>query len=548
MFGKVEVANIFAIDAARGKPLNIDVPEAAIKEGSVTDEAQILDSSFLIPHSAFRNRTVVIVGGGLAGLAAASALARRGFAVQLLESRPRLGGRASSFVDQATGEVIDNCQHVSMRCCTNFAQFSRELGFDDCFEIARELNFVGPRRSTGRAGEQGRAASEGRSRMARFSAVRLPAPAHLALALLRQTWLSFGEKLRIGLAMRKLARCRIERDEPFLDWLIRHKQSENARRCFWHVVLVSALSETLDRISLKQARKVFVDGFLTNRHGWEVAIPNVRLDVIYETRIRVALEKLGVDIRLKSGVDEVCFADGLVTSVKLRSGELRPADFVVVAVPQQSLPALIPGLANAPSIRAASQLETAPIASVHLWFDREVTPLKHAVFVDRLSHWVFNRTCGNVASDVRGVAGDDLKSEQAMRPDRGRWYYQIVISAARELASLSEAEVLDRVEAELKEVWPQAANAVRIHGRLITEHKAVFAPVPGIDDLRPSQKTDVPNLFLAGDWTQTGWPATMEGAVRSGYLAAEAVLLATGKSESLLADELPKSWLYRLLY
>jgi squalene-associated FAD-dependent desaturase len=449
-------------------------------------------------------------------LAAASALARRGFAVQLLESRPRLGGRASSFVDRTTGEIIDNCQHVSMRCCTSFAQFAFELEFDDCFEVADELTFIGPSNSS--------------NKRVKFSSVRLPAPAHLAVSLLRQSWLTMGEKFRIAMAMRKLSRCRIEHDEPLLDWLIRHKQSENARRCFWHVVLVSALSETLDRISLKHARKVFVDGFLTNRHGWEVLIPTVPLDEIYESRIRTGLEKLGVAIRLKAGVDTINVDNDRASSITLRSGEQLEADFIISAVPQNVLPILIPHWRDHPKIQAVSQLETAPIASVHLWFDRELTSLKHAVFVDRLSHWVFNR------------------SHESHTHKNGRWYYQVVISAARELEGLTEQEVLDRVENELKDVFCENQHVSPIHGRLITEHKAVFAPIAGVDERRLGQETEVTNLFLAGDWTQTGWPATMEGAVRSGYLAAECLLDSIGQHENLIADELPKSWLYRVLY
>jgi squalene-associated FAD-dependent desaturase len=397
-----------------------------------------------------------------------------------------------------------------MKCCTNFSQLACELNFDDCFEVARELTFVGPPTA---------------NHIAKFSSVALPAPAHLSIALLRQSWLTLGEKIRIAMAMRRLSRCRVEQDEPFLDWLNRHKQSENAQRCFWHVVLVSALSETLDRISLKHARKVFVDGFLTNRHGWEVSIPTVPLDEIYESRIRVGLESLGVDIQTKSGIEKITFENGRASAVKLRSGEPVPAEFFIAAVPQNLLPTLIPDWVDRPEIQTVSELETAPIASVHLWFDREITSLTHAVFVDRLSHWVFNRSNKD-----------------------GRWYYQIVISAARDLESMLEADVLDRVESELKEVWPAAEDAQRIHGRLITEHKAVFAPVPDVDKRRLNQATSVSNLFLAGDWTQTGWPATMEGAVRSGYLAAERLLDSVDKSEALLADELPKSWLYRLLY
>jgi len=189
------------------------------------------------------------------------------------------------------------------------------------------------------------------------------------------------------------------------------------------------------------------------------------------------------------------------------------------------------GASTASVVRPASlsealdQIETAPIASAHFWFDRPLTNLPHATLLDRTSQWFFNR-------------GQDTE---------GRHYCQVVISAAGELAARSEATILDEVEAELKAVWPEASQAKRLHGRVITEHRAVFAPLPGVDDLRPPQQSPIENLQLAGDWTQTGWPSTMEGAVRSGYLAARNILARHGQSFEL-PENLSASWLYRLLF
>ena len=208
---------------------------------------------------------VVIVGGGLAGLAAASVLAPRGFDVTLFESRPRLGGRASSIVDRETGRTIDNCQHVTMGCCTSFRHFCETTGCADLFETQQTLHFVEP-------------PSDRAPRIVPFRSVALPAPAHLSLTLARMPWFSLREKSAIARGLRALSRDRqSETDdsaESFAEWLTRHRQPEAVQSRFWHTVLVSALSETLDRVSVRHARKVFVDGFLSNRHGWSRSRPH----------------------------------------------------------------------------------------------------------------------------------------------------------------------------------------------------------------------------------------------------------------------------------
>ncbi|MBC8290668.1 MAG: FAD-dependent oxidoreductase, partial [Planctomycetes bacterium] len=220
---------------------------------------------------------VIVIGGGLAGLAAASVLAPRGFNVTLLESRPRLGGRASSIVDRETGRTIDNCQHVTMGCCTSFRHFCETTGCADLFDTQKTLHFVEPPHS------------DRPPRIIPFRGIPLPAPAHLSLALARMPWFSFAEKRAIARGLRALSRdLSSETDdskETFAEWLTRHGQPEPVQTRFWHTVLVSALSETLDRISVRHARKVFVDGFLSNRRGWEVSIPTAPLGEIYDERI-----------------------------------------------------------------------------------------------------------------------------------------------------------------------------------------------------------------------------------------------------------------------
>lgn len=491
-----------------------------------------------MPESASKNSTslptdsdrrVVIVGGGLAGLAAASALASRGMKVTVLESRPRLGGRASSIVDRETGETIDNCQHVAMGCCTSFRHFCEETGCSDLFETQEELHFVGP---------------PGQAKVVRFAASSLPAPLHLGASFLRMPWFSLGEKRQIAFGLRALAKDRSKTDRSFQEWLDGQRQSETVQRRFWHLVLVSALSESLDRISFHHARKVFVDGFLASREGWEVSIPTVPLDDVYETRIAAALLKYGADIRMKSGVRRLIMGDERLTSVELRDGSQVQGDEFVLAVPQYLVKSMLPEeLAEHADVAALDKLETAPIASVHLWYDQPLTELPHATFVDRLSQWMFNRTVLTDSSNTT-TSGDQTGQQE----DGEGCRLQVVISAAHDLSAMSEQEVIAKVDSELREVWPENRETRLLKGRMITEHRAVFSPLPGVDEIRPVQQSPISNLQFAGDWTRTGWPATMEGAVRSGYLAAENVLNKSGSSESVVPAELASARLYRWLF
>lgn len=475
---------------------------------------------------------VIVIGGGLAGLAASVALAQSGVKVTLLESRPRLGGRASSFEDAATGELIDNCQHVAMGCCTNFRHFCQVTGIEASFRRERELFFVAPPALT----------TNNRSDVCRFSAMPLPAPLHLAAAFLRLSYLTWREKLALARGLKALARERAEtaRQRNFADWLAEQQQPTNVIERFWWVVLVSALSESLDRVSVAAAQKVFVDGFLANRHGWELSLPTVPLDELYSGQLTGWLTSHGVEVRLKTGVERLVLENDRVTAVELRNGERLSAQQFVLAVPQHRVRSFLPDeWQNKSPFDRLDQLETAPIASVHLWFDRPITQLPHAVLVGRLSQWMFNRGEGRGVRGERVQADGPQPSALSSRP----FYYQVIISNAREVAQRPQAEVIAEVVAELKAIWPEAASAELRHSRMIVEHTAVFSPKPGSEEFRPAQQSPISNLQLAGDWTQTGWPATMEGAVRSGFLSAENIARSFERETRMLQPDLPVSWL-----
>jgi squalene-associated FAD-dependent desaturase len=465
---------------------------------------------------------VLIVGGGLAGLSAAVALANRGLKITLLESRPRLGGRASSFTDPTTGEPVDNCQHVSMACCTNLADFCRRVGTSALFRREPAVVFLGPD-----------------GRLSRLAAGPLPAPFHLAGSFLRARYLSLADKLRVayGLARLRWKPGRGESaDEPFADWLLRHGQTARTMNRYWATVLVSALNERLEQMDVGHARKVFLDGFLRNRNGFQMEIPLVPLGELYGTRLETWLCAHDIELRLKTGVRSI-EPDG--RGVALRSGEQIATDFLVLAVPFDRIQGLIPdGLgARIPGVAGLGDLRASPITGVHLWFDRPVCPLDHVVIVGRLIQWVFNHTA------IQGRAVPAMGREGEVQGQ----YLQLVISAAYDLLTLDNAAILAAVLAELAEIWPAARSARLLRSWVVTEHGATFAVRPGVDAIRPPQRTAVTGLFLAGDWTATGWPATMEGAVRSGYLVAEGILQDLGRPESIVRPGLPTTRLARWL-
>jgi uncharacterized protein with NAD-binding domain and iron-sulfur cluster len=237
-------------------------------------------------------------------------------------------------------------------------------------------------------------------------------------------------------------------------------------------------------------------------------------------------------VQLTTGVRSVDLdEEGSISGVTLRSGEAVRADFVIVSVPfDRVLPLLPPAVsARLPALQRLAMLEASPITGVHLWFDRAVCPHDHVAVLGRLVQWVFNHTA------LQGRRGSE----------EGGQYLQLVISAAYDLLALDNATIRDTLLAELAELWPAARESRLVRWRVVTEHGATFAVRPGVDALRPAQRTAVEGLFLAGDWTSTGWPATMEGAVRSGYRAAEGVLQDLGTPLPLVVADLPASPLAR---
>ena len=469
--------------------------------------------------------SVCVIGGGLSGLAAATALCSRGFRVELFEARRQLGGRAGSFYEENSDQLVDHCQHVGMGCCTNLADFCRRTGIDQHLRRDRVIRFI---------------ARDGRRCDLRGTRW-LPAPLHLLPALWGLKFLRWKDRLHVATTLLRLARepaadasTDAKNEVSIGDWLNQQGVSAESVDRFWSVVLVSALGETVERASLSAARKVFVDGFMSANDSYEVLVPSVPLGQLYGNQLIRWLVERGVTVHQNTAVRQLVGSHARIDAVTFSNGRSLAFDDYILAVPwRKAVPLLAPQVAETLQLDSGiERIQSSPITAIHLWLDRPIMDAPHAVLIDCLAQWVFSRP-SNLRQDGEAAAGH---------------YYQVVISASRQLAGRPRDEVLREIMEDLSAVWPTAAAAEIVDWRMVTQRDALFSAAPGLDRWRPEQQTDIPNLMLAGDWTRTGWPSTMEGAVRSGYLAAEAVLRRCGRSDSALVDDLPRGWLTRLLW
>ncbi len=465
------------------------------------------------------SQSVTIVGGGLAGLSAACALADSGYQVQLLERRPYVGGRASSYEHPGTGEVIDNCQHVLIGRCTNLIDLYRRLDSLDAIRWYDHFTFIEP---------------GGRRTLLQPSS--LPAPLHTSLAFLRAPAFSFRDKLAIARGMSAfLTSIPEDTGENFAHWLHRHGQTPRAISRFWHPVLVSALNEDLDRISVKYAGKVFRESFLLSPEAGRMGIPGIPLSDLYGRAIDYLRARSG-EVYLRTGVDSIEPVDSSEpeTGWLIRSGDRTfTSDTVVLALSFEALAALLPVLPrNAHSENLAAdlaQFEHSPITGIHLWFDREITELEHAVLLDSTIQWLFNKS----------------KLQPAHRTQQGS-YIELVVSSSKSLVPMQRQEIIDLALRELAQFFPVVNSARLEKAAVVKEVRATYSVRPQIDRIRPDAQSPWPGIYLAGDFTATGWPSTMEAAVRSGYLAAEALSRDAGVEKKFLVPDLPHTGLMRI--
>lgn len=474
--------------------------------------------------SSLTNRPrVVIVGGGIAGLSTAMALSSPlavggkplEWDIVLVESKSKAGGRAGSFTDPISGETLDYCQHVAMGCCTNLLSLLREAELIDHFTRYDELQFYHP--STG---------------ISPFRPSRwLPAPLHLHSALAGLKYLSRKQRNQIRRGLWTLMRTNPNAlaQSDAASWLAQNGQDADVRTRFWDPILVSALGDVPQRVAMAAARKVIIDGFTATRGASDVWVPNRKLAEIFGVAMVQRLESRGVHVRSGSLVRKILaptHTDAVDRArVQLSNNETITADHVVIATSWRAASRLLASLGSgnvSPAIATwhdeltatLASIEPSPITGLHLWFDRALTGYPHVVMVGTTAHWLFRDP---VRSTVDHVAGH---------------YYQVVISGPHALSDASREVLIEQVVGELRAAFPEARNAALLHSRVVTDPAAVFRLSPNLDSLRPPSSTPLNWLHLAGDYIQTGWPATMEGAVISGRMAAESIVRQSARGSS----------------
>ncbi len=481
-------------------------------------------------------KTAIVVGGGLAGIATALALAKQGVKVQLLEARRRLGGRTGSFTQSLSekgsdplrrgqklnendpppkgqtpfrtgsqpdsNETVDYCQHVGMGCCTNLRQLIDWLGQREQWETHRSLHFYGP------DGNYQRLAS----------LPLLPAPLHLTGWLMRWPGLKTADRFAVArgmLAIRKLAIDQKTDTQAAEPWLVSHYQTQAAIDHFWRTIIVSALGEELSQVNLSAVAKVLQDGFLNHRDAFHLLVPKRPLGELFGTLAEQKLGEVGVNVQLQTRVQRLVQHSEHSFSIDTEQFGILTPDAIVLAVPWFRIRGLVEATSSvlmANIAQAAAKITESPISGIHTWWDRPWLDTPHAAIVGRLCQWVFPK--------------HDCQS--TVKANDGEYYYQIVVSASRQLPRGDSAELMRQVQQDLAFVFPKVRNATMLRMQVVTDPLAVFSVGVKSSELRPKTEVAGSNVWLAGDWIQTGWPATMEGAILSGWTAAEKILASWG--------------------
>jgi squalene-associated FAD-dependent desaturase len=477
-------------------------------------------------------KRVVVMGAGLAGLSSSVVLSKFGYQVTLVERRPFPGGRTTSYpiraiptassnpletktslMDNSANplpELVDNCQHILMRCCNNLLDFCSRLGVHGQIKFYDHYLYL-----------------DKKGRFIRLGGSRLPAPLHLLPSFLHfspLTWLEKWAVMRAFLAMTRLEFRLPELDRMTMrEWLLRQKQPANAIEYFWRPVLVGALNEDLEIASARYGIKIFIEGMLKRRDNFMMGVPLLPLQEFYSRPALKIIEDKGGKILQRNSVEKLEHDGKAILAALLKDGTRIEADYFISAVPPPALWELLPEALKAKDAFAPlRQFTFSPITSIHLWFDRPFTPHENLTLLGRRMQWIF------------------VKGSKFFSPlPRGGFAISLLVSASRDLLPLTKNQIVSIALEDLHDSLPDSRNASLFQSAVFKEPYATFSCIAGGDAHRLNSKTSLENFFIAGDWTDTGWPATMEGAVRSGYRCAELVLDRDGDPHQILHSELP---------
>lgn len=436
------------------------------------------------------SKRVVIIGGGFAGLAAGVRLSERGFEVRLLERRNHLGGRAYSFIDAKTGDVVDNGQHLFMGCYHHTIAFLETIGRLDRlkFQTRPRVDFLD------------------RDGFTSFDCPPLPAPLHVLVGLLRMKGLGLGDKLRafnVGRAIK--GNGSLSPDALTVDqWLDELGQSETIKKRFWYPMVIATLNQSPDIASARMLKVVLQEAFGDSSKNSSIGISRVGLSDLYTDGAFDFIKSRGGDVQTGAQVQRLIIQKGVVAAVELKDGQRIEGDYFISAVPPEALFAILPEELKDKEFATLLTLGSSPIVSINLWFDRPIIDLEFVGLLGTRSQWIFNK-------DLILSAGK--QSNQVA----------VIISAARDFVDRTRNDLVDMAVSELHEVLPESRTAELLHSVIVKEREATLSHTVASDRLRPGARTSIPNLILAGDWTDTGLPATIESAVMSGDVAVQIV-------------------------
>jgi squalene-associated FAD-dependent desaturase len=447
---------------------------------------------------------IIVIGGGIAGLSAAVELASRGVKVLLLEQRKHLGGRTYSFVDETTGDVVDNGQHLLMGCYHETRRYLRIIGSDHLATLqpALRIDFLHP--------ENGYTA---------LQASRLPSPLHVLTGLFQLGTLPFRDRLKLINVGKELLwttrRKELRLDAMTVDeWLISLGQSEANKKYLWDIIAIGSLNDDPKKVSALMFFRVLEAAFMGNREDASMLIPRVGLSELLCDPAERFIRSHGGEVKTGRGVEDFVIDDDRVSGVRCADGTTVSADAYICAVPWHAFSPLFQH-SILPS-KLFTRFESSPIITINVWFDRPVMELDFAALLDSRVQWVFNRSSMLRRQTAAG-------SMQLTVTDN-RQHLSMVISGAAQYVEMEKGQLVAIALEDLARVYPAVQGAGVVHSLVIKEKRATFSPAPGMEGIRPATRTPLENLFLAGDWTDTGYPATIEGAVVSGHTAADLAL------------------------